>query len=205
MGGVGVKTKVVKITARGKEKIYRLLNARHFTTRECRMLSSLGRLTPALRAVIADRERRRNRFERYAASMVSDGRWTRADVVRKWLAYIGRVYTQNHWRVAQGTIGSQEYMARGSMNPWACYRAFEKEHPSRRDVSPWETRKPKGKTKLAKGIVFVQQLEKGTRTATQTQLRQWIGQKEEAVRKSHDKQRKTQLRLEIRRLEGLLQ
>lgn len=185
-------------------RLFLNLKAHWFTALECRELSTLGKMTPALKAAIADRGQRRARFEKAAAWKIHQGAWHRIDVPRKWYHYLSKLYTKNHWRVQEGPTGNQQSMPKGSMNPWACYRFFEKLRPGKKGVSPWETKPSKGKTYLERGLVFVQQLERGTRKASDIQIRTWIGQKRAAVRKSRDPRRKTQLRIEIRRLEALL-
>lgn len=188
---------------RGRTRLEPLLIAHHFSPMEARELATLRRMTPTLKAMITERDLRRGRFENLAAGKIARGEWSREEVVKKWWKNISRMYSSNGWRVQEGARGAQHPMPRGFPNPWCWYRDREKYHPGPRSVSPWELRKYPGKTKLERGLVLVQQLEKGARTATQTQLRLWIGQKENAVRKARGA-RKEQLRLELGRLEALL-
>lgn len=189
---------------RGRTRLEPLLIAHHFSPMEARELATLRRMTPTLRSMIKERDIRRGRFENLAAGKIARGEWSREEVVKKWWKNISRMYSSQGWRVQEGARGTQHPMPRGFPNPWCWYRAREKTHPDPKHVSPWELRRHYGKTKLERGLVFVQQLEKGARTATQTQLRLWIGQKENAVAKARGA-RKEQLRIELGRLERLLE
>ena len=192
-----------------KQARYQTLRLHYFLPREARELSVLPKSTPALKLLIAERASRRARFERTAAQKIATGRWRRQDILDKWTANISRMYTRRGWRVKEGPIGDQPKMARGSPNVWAAYRDAERQvggPKSKSYVSPWELKQiRKGKTKLQKGVVFVQKLEKQSKKAgvSQTMLRRWVAEKEEAIRRARGKNR-TQLIIEKNRLERMI-
>jgi hypothetical protein len=70
-------------------------------------------------------------------------------------------------------------------------------------VSPWEIKQIKsGKTRLEKGLIFVQREEK-RKGASHEMIKQWIEQKNEAIGKARGK-RRSQLIIERGRLERML-
>jgi len=192
------------VRTRGKARLAPLLSAHHFSPSEVAQFSTLGRMTPTLKAMIRERDIRRRRFENLAAGKIARGVWAREETPRRWWANVARMYRSRGWITKYAIANTPVPIGVGKPNPWCWYRDREKYHPGPRSVSPWELKKYPGKTKLERGLVFVQQLEKGARTATQTQLRLWIGQKENAVAKARGA-RKEQLRIELGRLERLLE
>lgn len=183
---------------------YNSLRTAHFTPLEARELSILPKETPALKLVVETRLQRRGRFEKAAARRISTGVWQREDVPGKWLANLARMYTRSRWRVQEGPRGKQAAMPKGGPNPWAMYRSAEKIAPTKGYVSPWQIRQiRKGKTKLEKGLIFIQKAERAG-GASFGQLRLWITQKDRAISKAKG-QRKEQLLIERGRLERLLQ
>lgn len=189
-----------------QQRTYQYLTAHYLTGREAGEFSVLTRgiNDPTLKLIIRDRAIRRNRFELIAAHKFADGIWTREMIERKWVQNLARMYRSRHWIVQYGAVGQQQEMKKGDPNPWALFRHFEKITPTSRGVSPWQSRKYPGKSHLERGLILVQSLEKGARKATQTQLRFWIGQKQNAISKARG-QRKAQLRIELGRLERLLE
>jgi len=188
--------------SKSREQRYGYLVSRYFTPLEARELSTLERETPALKLVIFDRERRRARFEEIASRKLRLGVWRRRDIPAKWMNNLSRMYTQRGWRVQEGPIGNQPSMPRGSPNPWAMYRSFERIAPKSRGVSPWQLRKVFGKTRLERGLIFIQRAERRG-GASLDQVRQWIGEKDAAIKRARGGRRK-QLIVERDRLERLL-
>jgi hypothetical protein len=193
-----------------KRARYTELRLEHFTPREARELSTLSKNTPALKVVREERVARRARFEKIAAAKIAKGSWRRDIVEKKWLQNLSRMYSKKGWRVQEGPKGKQHPLAKGSANPWALYRDAEKRvgGPGTKGyVSPWEVRQiSQGTTRLEKGLIFVQQVErqaKSPKGLSQAQVRSWIAEKEDAIKESKGK-RKTQLILEKNRLERLL-
>ena len=189
---------------RGKARLATLLSTHHFSPLEVSQFKTLGRMTPTLKTLIHQRDVMRSRFEKLASSKIDGGRWSRQQVPWKWWESVARMYKRRGWMVKHGGAGNQAPLPMGKPNPWCLYRHFEKVSPTDRHVSPWQLRKYPGKSKLERGLVLVQQLEKGARTATQTQLRHWIGQKRIAIAKTGEP-RKSQLKIELGRLENLLE
>jgi len=189
-------------------RTYDYLKANYFTHREAAEFSILhgGISDPTLKLIIRDRAKRRRGFERRAVNLLDKGKWRDADLEKKWVDYLAGMYRVRKWTVQFGPTGFQQRMRKGEGNPWALYRYFEKLTPERRDgyVSPWRLKVYYGKSRLEKGLIFIKRLERGKSKASYAQILLWVGQKEEAVRKTHDKRRKNQLRREIRRLEALL-
>lgn len=185
-----------------RNRRYEYLTTRGFTSLEARELSVLEKRTPALKLAIAEREQRRARFERIASRKLGLGVWRRRDIPAKWMNNLSRMYTQRGWRVQEGARGDQQSMPRGSPNPWAMYRSFEKIAPKSRDVSPWQLRKVFGKTRLERGLIFIQRAERRG-GASLSQVGQWIREKDVAIKKARG-QRRRQLRVERDRLERLL-
>jgi len=75
-----------------KQARYQFLRLHWFLPLEARELSALPKATPALKQLVADRDARRERFERIAAHKIATGRWRRQDVPDKWVANITRMY-----------------------------------------------------------------------------------------------------------------
>lgn len=196
-----------------KQIRYQDLRGKHFTPKEARELSTLPKETPALKIMKQEREARWNRFEKIASNKLYKGQWKRKDLPSKWLKNLSRMYTKNKWRVQEGPKGKQDNLgAKGSPNPWAAYRSAEKEAggpKSKGYVSPWEVKQiSHGKTKLQKGLIFVQRKERqvkvaGNSPASRAQIKVWIEQKEEAIREAKGR-RKAQLIIERNRLEKML-
>lgn len=199
--------------AGGKRARYNELRLEHFTPREARELSTLSKNTPALKLVREARQTRWARFERIAAAKISQGKWRRGQVGAKWIKNLSRMYTKNNWRVQEGPTGDQPRMAKHSPNPWAMYRSAEKAAGgpgSKGYISPWEVVaiRPRGESRLERGLIFVQQMERRARREegsglSMTQLRSWIEQKEAAISEAKGR-RKEQLIIEKNRLERLL-
>lgn len=189
---------------------YQLLRAEHFTPLEARELSKLPRNTPALRMLRVDRVARWERFQKIANAKMDRGKWRTKDVPKKWLANLARVYRARRWRVQSGPVGGQQKMVKGAPNPWAMYRMYEQlvgGPRSKSYVSPWELRNiRKGRTTLAKGLVFVQRLEQqavAKGSLNKGVIRSWLDDKRAAITKARGSQR-AQLLIEYKRLEKLL-
>jgi hypothetical protein len=186
---------------------YVYLRAHNFLPLEARELARLPKATPALRSLIEDRDVRRARFERLAATKIAYGKWRRADVEHKWRINLSRLYHNKNWRVKEGARGNQQRMPKYSPNPWAMYRGYIKQVGDKNYVSPWELKQlRKGKTLLDKGLIFVQSSE---RTASaggavnKGMIRQWMDEKNIAIKKARGANR-TRLQQEYHRLEKLL-
>ena len=185
-----------------KGRRYSFLIARHFTPLEAREFSTLKKMTPALKEAVHQRALRRAGFEAIAVRKISRGVWRRKDVPKKWMENLNRLYTGRGWRVKEGARGAQQPMPKNFPNPWAYYRAVEKIAPPKKDVSPWQLRRVFGKTKLERGLIFVQQAEKKG-GASASQVRLWIAEKGNAIKRARG-QRRVQLIVEKNRLEKLL-
>lgn len=187
------------------------LRSRHFAPKEARELSVLPKSTPALRAMIVDRISRRERFEKLAASKIASGKWKRSQVSGKWVKNLSRLYSKYRLRVKFGPKGKQDNLGGvGAINPWALYRHYVRStggQGGQGHVSPWELRQVKrGKTRLEKGLVFVQRAERQAwsgKGVSQATVRDWIAQKDEAIRQATGR-RKAQLMIERNRLERML-
>jgi len=188
--------------SKAQERRYEYLTTRGFTPLEARELSVLEKQTPALKLVIAEREQRRARFEKIASRKIALRVWRRRDIPAKWANNLSRLYTQRGWRVREGPVGNQPIMAKFSPNPWAMYRSAEKVAPPKMGVSPWQLRKVFGKTKLERGLIFIQQAERRG-GASLDQVRRWIGEKNAAIKRARG-QHRSQLIVERDRLERLL-
>lgn len=185
------------------------LREHHFTPLEARMLRELPRKNQARATMIATRDARWERFTKIAQRKVDRGQWRRQDVMDKWAANLSRFYSRNHLRVKFGPTGGQTKLPRGSPNPWALYRHYERQYGGPRGkpyVSPWQLRQLRtGKTPLQKGLIFVQGAERRLQdgTVSKAMVRSWVEQKGEAIKKARGKHR-AQLVIEKRRLERLL-
>lgn len=195
---------------RRQQAKYELLRSHNFTRRESRELSVLPRKTPALRLLVAERDARRSRFERLAATKIHAGAWTHRDLPYKWADNLARMYQRRGWRVKEGGTGNQRRMAKGMPNVWAMYRDAESRTGGRKAKgyrSPWEIHQLRlGKTKLQKGLVFVQKMERKARVAggvSKDMIRGWIASKDEAIHRAKGRHRE-QLIIERNRLERLL-
>lgn len=181
----------------------------HFTPREAELLSAVPRKTPALLAMVRDRDARWERFLQLARTRVDKGKWRRDQVDGKWLGNLSRLYSKMGWRVKHGPVPYEGVVKLGksSTNPWAMYRAYVADRPNKKHKSPWERKQIKsGKTRLEKGLVFVQgaeQAEAAGKSVGKGMIRQWISEKELAIKGARGK-RRTQLTIEKRRLERLL-
>ena len=185
-----------------KRNRYDYLVSKHFTPLEAREFSTLKKETPALKVAIREREVRRARFERVAATKVARGVWRREDLPTKWRNNLSRLYSSRGWRVQEGARGAQQPMPRGFPNPWAMYRSMEKIAPPKKDVSPWQLRRIFGKTHLERGLIFIQKAERrgGVKVG---QLARWIKEKETAIKLARGS-RRSQLIVERNRLARLL-
>lgn len=172
------------------------LLAHNLSPREAREFSILPLNHPTLKAIIRDRARRRRDFERIAVGKLERNQWGWQDVEKKWIQSINRMYRARGWMIKSGP--------ESGASVWAMFRYFEKSHPPKKGVSPWQLKHYPGKKRLERGLIFVKQLEKGTKKASPTQILHWITQKQEAIRKTRDKTRRAQLRVEITRLERLI-
>ena len=189
--------------ARGSKRNRESYLLRHFfTPLEAREFSALKKMTPALKEAVHQRALRRARFEKIAARKISRGVWRRKDVPKKWVENLNRLYTGRGWRVKEGARGAQQPMPKNFPNPWAYYRAVEKIAPPKKDVSPWQLRRTFGQTRLERGLVFVQKAERQG-GASVSQVRLWIAEKENAIKRARG-QRRAQLIVEKNRLEKLL-
>ncbi len=185
------------------------LRKHHFTPLESRMLRELPRNNAARKAMIQDRDDRWERFTRVVGYKVRSGKWTTQEIVDKWTANLSRMYTKNHLRVQYGPSGHQQRMPKGSINPWALYRYYERQlggPDGKAYVSPWQIRQIRtGKTPLQRGLIFVQGAERRLQSGmvNKSTVTKWIEQKDEAIKKARGK-KKVQLMIEKRRLERLL-
>ena len=186
-----------------KQNRYSYLLSRWFTPLEARELSTLKKETPALKVAIREREIRRARFDKVAATKVARGVWRREDLPTKWRNNLSRLYSTRGWRVQEGARGAQQPMPRGFPNPWAMYRSMEKIAPPKKGVSPWQLRRIFGKTHLERGLIFIQKAERRG-GASASQVRLWIAEKNNAIKNARG-QRRAQLTVERNRLEKLLE
>ncbi|KKK47520.1 hypothetical protein LCGC14_3154350 [marine sediment metagenome] len=186
-----------------RQNRFTFLRDNQFLPLEARLLSKLPKVTPALKLMVLDRLERRVRFEKIAARKIETGKWKRGEIPKKWIKNISRMYGRMGLRVKEGPRGKQQKLAKRTPNPWALYRKFVRQAPGKRHVSPWELRQVhKGKTTLARGLVFVQKTEKAG-SISKRQLRQFITEKRVSVADARG-QRKAQLKIELTRLEKLL-
>lgn len=187
-----------------RDDLFWILSREHFTVAESRELSKVGRLSLALGLIIEERREMRARFEKRADRKIASGAWSRRQVPRKWIDSVKRMYRRRHWIVKHKRTDPNTKLKRGDINPWAMYRFYEQEAPPEEGYRPAKKKKYRGKAHLERGLLTIRKIEKGTLKASSTQIRQWIGQKREAVRNTRDSRRKVQLRIEIRRLEALV-
>lgn len=176
-----------------RQSRYLYLKDHHFTTYESKELSRLPKQTPAVQLLIADRVARWDRFVRIAERRLDKGLWTKEMLPDKWKSNLQRSYGRNHWKVQFGPTGKQQPMPKGSPNPWAMYRDYEKRVGGRDTkgyVSPWELKQIKsGKTLLDKGLLFVQKRKKTGKTGKVDDpvTRDWIHQLDEKIARSRGK------------------
>jgi hypothetical protein len=191
------------------QRKYSELREHHFTPGESRALSLLPRNNPARDDMIQDRDQRWERFIRIAHNKVERGKWRERDIPSKWLKNLSRLYSKKRYRVQYGPTGDQPKLPKGSPNPWAMYRDYEKRQggPDGKPYrSPWEIKQIRaGKTELQKGIIFIQKTERKAETGaiSKSQIQSWIAGKEQAIKKARGKHR-AQLMIERNRLEKLL-
>jgi len=188
------------------EERRRILRLNYFTPLEARELAVIPRNTPALKLMRQERIARRTRFEKLAATKLAKGKWTRAQVEKKWLANLSRMYYLRRWRVQYGPKGKQHKLAKGTPNPWAMYRAYEQRTGGPKGkgyVSPWELKQlRKGKSLLDKGLISVQKVKRG-QAIGKSQIAQWVDQLGESI-KSARGQRRERLISQRDNLRGLL-
>ncbi len=159
---------------------YQYLRANRLTPIEAREFSVLPKSTPALKGLVVDRNARWERFVKIANSKLRKGKWRQRDLPSKWLANLSRMYHKRGWRVKEGPRGRQKPMAKGSVNPWAMYRSYERQFPGKGYRSPWEIKQVRGgKTPFDRGQVFIQKAEKGVGKST---IQHWIDQLTESIR-----------------------
>lgn len=192
-----------------RQRRYNELREHHFTPGESRALSQLPRNNPARTDMIQDRDQRWERFIRIAHNKVSRGQWRERDIPSKWLKNLSRLYSKKRYRVQYGSTGDQPPMPKGSPNPWAMYRDYERRHggpDGKPYISPWQLKQIRaGKTELQKGLIFIQKTEKrfGEGAISKARVQSWIADKEQAIKKARGKRRAT-LIIERNRLEKLL-
>ncbi len=190
------------------------LRLERFTPREAKMLSAIPANTPALKLCREERLARWNRFEHIAATKIANGKWRRGEIKEKWLNNLSRLYTKMGWRVKGEYQHGQQIMPRGSPNPFAMYRFYEKmtgghDAQGQEYIAQWQARQIKhGKNRLEKGLIFVQREEKKAKAtpskkANDTQIRSWIAEKDLAINSASGK-RKQSLIIERNRLERML-
>lgn len=190
------------------------LRLERFTPREAKMLSEIPANTPALKLCREARIVRWNKFEKLAATKIANGKWRRGEIKQKWINNLSRLYTRMGWRVKGEYQKGQQIMPRGSPNPFAMYRYFEKltgghDAQGQEYIAQWQARQVKhGKNRLEKGLIFVQREEKKAKAApskkaSDAQIRSWIEQKNTAIASATGK-RKQQLVIERNRLERML-
>lgn len=174
---------------------------RHFEAHE---ISKLGGESQALSSLISDREERRARFEKTAATKISQGKWRRSDLTKHWIKNLKDLYRKNHWMV-------QKTGHRNEPSPWAMYRHYENQFggPGKKPyTSPWELKQiATGHTRLEKGLIFVQRVERqqgAGRPVNDMQVRQWIEEKNTAIANAKTESRRAQLVIERGRLERLI-
>jgi len=186
---------------------YSTLRAEHFTPREARELSKLSKNTPALQALRADRIARFERFSKIAAGKLERGKWRKRDLPGKWVKNLSRLYTKRGWRVKEGPRGKQQPMPLRGPNPWAMFRDYQVGAGVSKDYirgypDAEGRRQARGKVSLLKGLVSIQQAEKKG-GASPGMIRQWIAEKNEAIKSARGK-RRVELMIERNRLERLL-
>jgi hypothetical protein len=185
---------------------YNALRTNYFTPLEARELSVLPKNTPALKLMRQERIARRTRFEKLAATKLAKGKWTRSQVEKKWLANLSRMYYLKRWRVQYGPKGKQHKLPKGTPNPWAMYRAYEKRTGgtgAKGYVSPWQLKQlRKGKSLLDRGQIFVQKVKRG-QAIGKSQIARWVDQLGESI-KSARGQRRERLVQQRDNLRGLL-
>lgn len=171
---------------------------------ESHEFSKLPKNTPALQMILRERENRRARFEKIAARKIANGSWKREQLREKWVANLTRMYKVKKWRVKEGPKGSQDPMPRGAPNPWAMYRGFVDRAPDKKYKSPWERKKyPKGASRLEKGTLFIQKVERAKKAGKEAgarQTREWIRQLDQTITKATGA-RRLQLEKQKARLE----
>ena len=161
-----------------QQKRYDLLIDDHFTPMEARRLSVLAKNTPALRLLRNDRVARWNRFMKIAVRKQVRNQWQSQDIPSKWIKNLSRLYHKRRWRVQYGGSGAQQDMKKGSPNPWAMYRDYERRvggPQTKGYVSPWELRLVKsGKTMLDKGLILIKKGKRTGQPVPHGQIRDWI-------------------------------
>lgn len=171
-----------------RQAAYDYLIEHHMTPLEARMLSVLPRNTPALRAMVADRDARWDRFEKIASRKIAAGRWQPQDIDRKWTANLLRYYRKAKAIVKGQTRGRQQRMPKGAPNPWALYRRYVKANPGNKGYdSPWEKKKYGPKSPLDKAQWVVRRASNST--VSSAQLRLWISQVDRSIRYSRGDRR----------------
>lgn len=162
---------------------YQALVHHHFTTFEAREFSALPKATPALRALISERDARWERFTRIARRKIGRGAWGRSDVPRKWLLNLSRFYKRKGYVVQYGPKGKQKGPPKGSPSPWEMYREFEERYPGKSYISPWEIKQIKGGgTPFERGQIFIQKAQRTPKGVDRnTMVNQWIHQLTESI------------------------
>lgn len=186
---------------------YEALLSHHFLKLEARGLSKLPKATPALRAMIADRDVRWERFGHILRWKVAKGQWRARDWDVKWNKNLSRLYYIRGWRVKEGPKGKQQPMPRGAPNPWAMYRGYVRDTGG--DDQNWypEQKMNKGGGRppsLVRGLVETIKTEKRVKegSVSKATLGRWLEQKKQAIQGARGKQR-TQLQIEYSRLQRL--
>ena len=176
-----------------KQQRYDLLRSEHFLPLEARMLSVLAKNTPALKRLRADRVARWNRFMRIAIRKQVQNRWQSGDIPVKWEKNLSRLYRVKRWRVQYGSTGQQQDMKKGSPNPWAMYRSYERltgGPEAKGYVSPWELRMvKKGKSLLDKSLIYLQRAKRAGQPVNRGQVRDWIEKLDASIRGSRGSRR----------------
>lgn len=169
-----------------KRNRYTVLKLSHFTPLEARLLSKLPKNTPALKLLIEERQARWAGFEKIAACKIASGKWRRGQIGAKWLRNLSRTYSKHRWRVQEDPKGRQQPMAKGSPNPWAMYRDYERRvggPGTKRHISPWELRKiGSSKPLLNKGLLYIQKAHREGRTPAASQIKYWRDQLNQNVK-----------------------
>ncbi len=170
-----------------RQAAYDYLINHHMTPLESRVLSVLPRLTPAVRLMTADRDSRWDRFQKIAASKIARGRWQPQDLIRKWASNLYRSYRKSNVLVQHGPVGKQQRMPKGMPNPWALYRRYVDIAPDKGYESPWEKQKSGTHPPLDRTQWFVRRA--GSSPTSNAQLRIWIEQLNQSIKKSGGKRR----------------
>ena len=169
-----------------QQKRYDLLIEDHFTPLEARALSVLAKNTPALRLLRSDRVARWDRFMKIAVRKQSRNQWQPQAISEKWTKNLARLYRARRWRVQYGGEGTQQDMKKGSPNPWAMYRDYERRvggPKTKGYTSPWELRLvKKGKTVLDKRLILIKRAERKGEQVPRSQVRDWIEKLDIAIR-----------------------